>query len=144
MKDSLILDIKYHIARYDENVWYSMYVYDPEFRTYACSIKGAKAYETLFNLSAVNIDEVTIWRMFGRIHRGSVNSIQQPAVISKEGNIIYYRNGERYRESINGIQMPALITIDGIMEYYHNGVLHREHDENGVEQPSFISKDCIS
>ncbi len=163
----ILLDIKHHIASFDEKVWFLMYYYDPEFTKFACSEQGISLFKKNFNTMTVDtIFSVQQWRLCGRLHRDNDLPAQiylehgtkiyyrngrihrdcdefgedQPAVYYMTGALGYYDNGNRHR---NG-DKPAIVYNDGGIEYYKYGQLHWNCDANGNSQPAIIQRDGSS
>ncbi len=154
----LIPDIKHYIASFDDNLWYMLYRYDPEFRVYAESKEGIWLYRKKFTkrLQCGGNEHGLLveWRLFNKLHRECDEHGQdQPARIYEDGTIIYYQNGKRHRDD----DLPALIGPVGFyynidnklcknvddsavsyVEYCKNDLLHRSDDIDGNPQPAII------
>lgn len=159
----LVLDIKCYIASFDPEVWYQLYRYDPEFRTYSLTQDAIKIYKRLFNIMTLRIVAgytVQHWTLFGRLHReNNDQDVSLPAYYDGSKTIKYYYNGILHRDNKDGKSLPAVIIVDdrdyivnlligdenNILprrvyfqyEHYKYGIKHRDPDENGNEQPSY-------
>lgn len=139
---NVILDIKCYIAHFDDQTWYILYRYDPEFRQYACTISSIKKFRLEFNTPRWHKGCET-WYMFGRIHHEDLDGLSLPARIYPGGVIMYFRNGKFHRNDENGKSLPAICYSDGYLEYYRNGELHRNNDTNGQPLPAICGLDAI-
>lgn len=129
---TVLLDIKCHIASFDPDVWYLMYLYDPEFADFVRT-RGIALYKKNFNVSYITLTGDQVWMLFGRYHREG----DLPAICLKNGDVRYMINGMTHRDNNSlGHSQPACICINAI-EYYYNGLLHR-NDENDESLPAVI------
>ena len=109
-----IFDIKYHIACFNEESWYNLYLYDPIFREYAITDQGIKKYKDLFTKITIYGDKRTKYRLFGKLHRDN----DQPAVIYANDDQYWYQNGKQHRDN----NQPAVIYANGNQYWYQNGI----------------------
>ncbi len=131
----LLLDIKCHIASFDETTWYLMYRYDPEFAIYARSDVGIRLYKKKFNNMTITESNDQEWRLCGKLHREcDENGESQPALICDNGTIEYYFGGMRHRNGDN----PAVLCLNDTLFYFRNGKLHRDCDVDGNAQPAIM------
>ena len=81
----LILDVKIHIASFDQEAWIKMVLYDDEFCNYAYTINGSLKFIHYFK-RVVNNQTF----LFGKFH--SIDDL--PAITDANGNKYWYCNGK--------------------------------------------------
>ena len=112
--NNLIFDIKCHIAKFDQESWYVLYLYDADFRKYAVTEQGIKLFKELFTKCIINEElKRTEYRLLGKLHRDN----DKPAVICTDGSQFWYQNGNLYRDN----DLPTIIYADGKQVWYKNG-----------------------
>ena len=120
--DHLILDIKIHIASFNDEAWYAIYKLDSEFRKYTHTETGRKKYKEI--ATKITPTDPIEYTLFGKYHREN----DQPAIIRADGTKEWWYNGNCHREN----DQPAIIYADGTKEWWHNGNRHRENDQPSV------------
>lgn len=149
--NDLILDIKVIIASYNKYVWYYLYKYDKEFRSYAISEAGKKKFVCLFtkykkypdgekqsllfgelhsvyDKPAISTYDEKLWYYNGRLHRDN----DKPASVTQYGDLAWFKHGKLHREN----DLPAVIHCESTQQWHYNGLLHRENDQPAIIMPN--------
>src|SRR5580704_8843778 len=96
----LPLDAKYHIAQYDQEVWFFFYLHDEQFKTLISTPYYINIFINLFTVKIKDYYSIK-YKLFGKLHR--IND--KPAVIYYNGTKVWYINGKRHRDN----DQPAAI-----------------------------------
>lgn len=89
---------------------------------------GATSWEDYFTVVKVNEYGSQLWRLHGKLHRGS----DMPAVIFADGGRAWYQHGKLHRCD----DKPAVIYVDGGQEWWWRGKLHRDDGKPAVVSSS--------
>ncbi len=136
MLSNLLFDIRFHIATFDEEVWYLFYKHFDDFKLFTC--RSIPLFTQLFTKKILFNDRIEytllgylhcssgpaiiyhsgikIWYQHGKLHRDG-----GPAIIYAKGSQFWYQHGERHRDG-----GPAVIYDDGLQHWYQHDKLHRD------------------
>lgn len=114
----LVLDIKVHIASFNQHVWLIMVLYDKEFYHYAQTIEGKKQFVDKFHRVK---DYTTGHAIFLFNYKHSIND--KPAEIIHNSQYWCYKDLP-HRDN----DLPAIIRSDGFEAWMINGQYHRENN----------------
>ncbi len=109
MLSDLLLDVRFHIASFDEDVWYLFYKHFDDFKLLT------PLFRQFFTKKKKVYDRIE-YRLLGRLHRDN-----QPAVYYHNGRQDWYQYGKRHRAN-----NPAIIFAHGSQYWYQHGQLHRD------------------
>ena len=145
----LPLELRICIANMDMEVYMRMYLWDPEFRSYATSVNAINMFierfvatnlknGILYKIGTIirfqqyngterwyvcnSLHDHLLVKSYGTRHmiNGKLHRMDGPAVIYSNGEKNYYNNGKLHR-----MDGPAVIYPWGGEEYYVNGQCHR-------------------
>ncbi len=114
MLSDLLLDVRFHIASFDEEVWYLFYKNFDDFKLLTC--QSIPLFKSLFTKKCP-FDNRVEYRLLGRLHRND-----GPAVIYTHGTQKWYQHGKIHRDD-----GPAVIFINGDQVWYQYGKFHRDN-----------------
>ncbi len=112
MLSDLLLDIRFHIATFDEDVWYLFYKHFDDFKLLAC--RSISFFKKLFTKKILFSNQIE-YRLLGYAHRDD-----GPAIIFSDGRQEWYQNGKQHCDS------GAAYINNGHQEWYQNDQLHRD------------------
>src|SRR5271170_6044899 len=98
----LPLEILIYIAKYNEHVWYLLYLADDRVKTYTHN-GGFKEFRLLFTQIQITQFDTT-YRILNKLHRDN----DLPAIIYANGTQWWYQRGVYHRDN----DLPAIIYSD--------------------------------
>ncbi len=114
MLSDLLLDVRFHIATFDEEVWYFFYKHFDDFKLLTCH--SIPLFIQLFTKKHL-FDNRIEYRLLGRLHRDD-----GPAVECTDGTLYWYQHGKiTMYGKLHRDDGPAIIYSDGNQYWYQHG-----------------------
>ncbi len=113
MLSDLLLDVRFHIASFDEEVWYLFYKHFDDFKL--LSLRSISLFAQLFT-KKILLDDRIEYRLLGYLHCDS-----GPAIINNDHQF-WYQHGQCHRDDD-----PAIICTNGKQHWYQHGLIHRDN-----------------
>jgi hypothetical protein len=121
----LLLELRIEIAKLDMEAYMLMYLWDPEFRSYATSDNAINVFVERFVATKVKngilykIGTITHFQQYNGSERWyKSHAIQDPLLVK-------YGNGYEINGKLHRTDDPAVIYSNGEKNYYNDGNLHR-------------------
>ncbi len=112
MLSDLLLDVRFHIASFDEEVWYLFYKHFDDFKLLTCQSRSL--FTQLFTKKRLYDNRIE-YRLLGYLHCNS-----GPSIIYNNGSQYWYQYGKLHRDG-----GPAFINKSDQFWYQH-GLYHRD------------------
>lgn len=117
------IHVKIEVALRDQNIWFTMYCFDPAFREFSYSEYARQLFVKQFTKITESLGS-THYYLFDVLHRED-----GPAYVSVNGDEKYSIGGLTHSYS----DKPAVIFYNGAKIWYWYGTVHRGGDKHAME-----------